>query len=96
MGTPSGSVAISLDGQNIGSITLDGNGNGTLSGTAPTQPGSHSVVGVYSGDSNFNGSQGSASFTIPSGGGLLPSVVTITASVSAGQLTITVNVAQGS
>ena len=46
-----------MDGANpIGSAALDANGQATLN-TAALSAGTHTLTAVYSGDSNFGGSQ---------------------------------------
>ncbi len=51
--TPTGTVAIVDGSTNIGTITLDGSGSGTL--TVPLfTAGTHSITVTYSGDGNYN------------------------------------------
>ena len=57
-GTPTGTVQFVVDGVNFGSpVTLSG-GTATLSTTALSVSAGHTVSGVYSGDSSFQGSSG--------------------------------------
>ena len=58
-GTPTGSVTFSDGATQIGTGTLNSSGTATLS-TSSLGVGSHSVTGVYSGDTNFSTSTSSA------------------------------------
>jgi hypothetical protein len=50
---PTGSLSVVDGATTLGTVTLDGSGNGTLAVPLFTA-GSHSVVATYSGDSNYN------------------------------------------
>jgi hypothetical protein len=63
-GTPTGSVAFSVDGNPVGTATLSG-GIATLDYKVPAN-GTHEVSAVYGGDSDFTGSSGSTSRHNPS------------------------------
>jgi hypothetical protein len=57
-GAPSGTVAFTVDGTPVGSSSLSGSGQATLS-TSSLSAGSHAVAAAYSGDGNFLTSSGS-------------------------------------
>ena len=62
-GTPTGSVTF-LDGDNsLGTVTLDVNGNATLTTSALTV-GSHTITAQYSGDATYDDSSASLTQTV--------------------------------
>lgn len=63
--TPTGSVQIQVDGATVGSSTALANGHASyILNTSALTAGAHTVTVIYSGDSNFNGSQGATTITI--------------------------------
>ncbi|MGO9463151.1 MAG: beta strand repeat-containing protein, partial [Isosphaeraceae bacterium] len=53
---PTGSVQLQIDGGNVGNpVTLDANGDATFPDVSDLSAGTHTVVVIYSGDSNFLG-----------------------------------------
>jgi len=60
-GTPTGTVQFIIDGSNAGPpVTLNGSGSAQFTTSTPTT-GNHTVSASYSGDNNFNSSNGSLS-----------------------------------
>lgn len=63
--TPTGAVQIQVDGATVATSTALSNGHASyLLGTSGLAAGTHTVTVIYSGDANFNGSQGTANITI--------------------------------
>ncbi len=62
-GTPTGTVTFELGSTVLGSESLSGN-TATYSTTSPLPTGSDGITATYSGDSNFNGSSGTATQTV--------------------------------
>lgn len=61
-GTPSGTVALTVDGNSIGTLTLN---NGSASASLPTgQVGTHTVVATFRGSCLFAGSQGTTAYRV--------------------------------
>jgi uncharacterized repeat protein (TIGR01451 family) len=58
-GTPTGTVTFKDGTTTLGSSSLDGSGQATLT-TSALSAGTHSITAVYNGDSNFSGSTSSA------------------------------------
>jgi Pro-kumamolisin, activation domain/Bacterial Ig-like domain (group 3) len=57
VGTPTGTLTFSVDGNNVATATLDGTGAGTTSAAIPTLTiGSHTLSVTYGGDPNFKSS----------------------------------------
>ena len=54
---PTGTVAFDLDGHEIGSGTLDGDGVAVFSVSLPLQAGDHEVIAHYSGDTVYRSSE---------------------------------------
>lgn len=52
---PTGTVSFTMDGQSIGSGQVIGGTTATTTATAPAS-GTHTIIAIYSGDANFNGS----------------------------------------
>ena len=53
---PTGDVQLQIDGGNVGNpVTLDANGDATFPAVSGLSAGTHTVVVIYSGDSNFLG-----------------------------------------
>lgn len=91
-GTPTGRVAIAVDGSTTSTILLSG-GSGTLTLTAPATTGSHTVLATYYGDNTYKTATATATFTVASPGiGVAVSPTTLTAtygSNATGTLTVT-------
>jgi Big-like domain-containing protein len=62
-GAPTGTVAFTVDGTPLGSSTLSGSGQATLS-TNSLSAGSHTIAAAYSGDGNFVAGSGSLAYTV--------------------------------
>ncbi|KOG37410.1 hypothetical protein ADK74_36615, partial [Streptomyces decoyicus] len=62
-GTPTGSVAFTIDGGQPIDVPLGGSGQATLV-TSALAPGSHDITALYSGDTDFVGSSGSDTQTV--------------------------------
>lgn len=62
MANPSGTDLVQLDGSNLGNLTLDANGNASITITCPAA-GGHTLTANYGGDSTHNPSVVSLSFT---------------------------------
>jgi hypothetical protein len=62
-GAPSGTVAFTVDGTPVGSSTLSGSSQATLS-TSSLSAGSHVIMAAYSGDGNFLSSSGSLAHSV--------------------------------
>jgi YVTN family beta-propeller protein len=62
-GTPTGTVAFTVDGTPVGSFAISGSGQATLS-TSSLSAGSHTITATYSGDGNFLSSSGSLPYTV--------------------------------
>jgi hypothetical protein len=79
---PTGSVSFTLDGVNQGTAAVN---SGTASFTIPPiSAGSHTLVGVYSGDSNYNTSTSSAITIVASKGTTVTTVAATPAILAAG------------
>ena len=68
--TPTGSVQFRVDGVNSGSPVTLSNGEATLTPSTLASA-AHTIAAIYSGDTNFNASQGSTSIAV------LPGVISI-------------------
>lgn len=67
MSTPSGNVNLNKGGVSLGSVTLDGSGNGSLSYTATAGDiGVNAISAAYGGDSTHNTSSGSCNEEVDS------------------------------
>lgn len=62
MANPSGTDLVQMDGSNLGNLTLDSNGNASITITCPA-PGGHTLNANYGGDPTHLGSIGTLSFT---------------------------------
>jgi Bacterial Ig-like domain (group 3) len=62
-GAPSGTVAFTIDGTPVGSSSVSGSGQATLS-TSSLSAGSHAIAAAYSGDANFLASNGSLAHSV--------------------------------
>lgn len=71
LGTPTGSVTFADNGIDLGTVSLDANGQATFS-TATLAAGQHLITASYSGDSSF--SPGSSDVLVQEVTGLLPTV----------------------
>lgn len=93
-GTPSGTVAFSLDGAASISAALSG-GTATLSATL-SSGGPHTLAATYSGDATYGASSGSTTFSVTPPASAAGSTTTVTANPSTvfqyGSLTLTANV----
>jgi hypothetical protein len=81
-GTPTGTVRFYCDGALLGTANVSG-GNASFA-TAGLTAGSHTILAVYSGDSNFGGSSASLNLTVNQGQAFV-SVQAAPSSVSVGQ-----------
>src|SRR5207244_9122927 len=55
-GTPTGTVQFTIDGVNFGAPVTLVSGSATSGATSTLSVGTHTVTGIYSGDTNFSGS----------------------------------------
>lgn len=62
--SPTGTVTFSVDGHNVGAPVSLASGTATSLLPKDLSPGSHTVKGVYSGDSNYTGSSTTQTFTV--------------------------------
>ncbi len=65
-GTPTGTVTFDDGTTVLGTGTLDGNGNATLT-TSALALGSHNITAIYGGDSNYTGSSGALTQVVTQG-----------------------------